>query len=476
MAVCDELEVIPLSDLVLPAEGVKLGVTREEQLTELAERIAKGLAGGMNAGEVTQMLVEFCRGKKWKFHRGELQQMVVRAQSMLWRVQNQEFDRKQAEQAAARVAPPDELQLVSLAEVTPAPLRWLVPGKIPLGKVTVVCGQAGMGKTSWALDLAARVSQKTGEGPTGPGGRVVILNREDQLHEMIAPRLTASGANLKNIVAIADIKVGMSPSAMAAAEAAGEPVERERSFDLGRDLPVLRKRIETLGDVKLLVIDPLEAYCGTRGLGKWKMRAMVAELERLAAGCGVAVVVISAANQCDLPVKSVWRIDCDLVDSGLRSWVPVRFNLGPLPDGVWFRITDEGVAWDLLRRPLPRAQLGRGSSSKESRTYQIEDAGRWLQEFLDRGARPAKDVLEAGKMRGYSESLIKRAKQILGIGSSKQLSSNGPWLWELCRLPPKPGMNSFGQPLNENEKQALERLDRAVQRARERVPGAMNVV
>ena len=476
MAAREELEIIHLSDLVLPAEGVKPGVSREEQLTELADRIAKWLHDGMNRDQVIQSVVDFCRGKKWKFHRGELHQMVVRAQSVLWKVQNQEYDRKQAERAAARVVPPDELRMVSLADVAPAPLRRLVPGKIPLGKGTVVCGEAGMGKTSWALDLAARVSQKTGDGPTGPGGRVVILNGEDQLHEMIAPRLTASGANLKNIVAIADIKVGMSPSAVAAAKAAGEPVEQERSFDLGRDLPVLRKRIETLGDVKLLVIDPLEAYCGTKGLGKWKMRALVAELEKLAAGCGVAVVVISAAAQCDLPVKSVWRIDCDLVDPDLRSWVPVRFNLGPLPDGMWFRISEEGVAWDIMRRPLPTAKLGRGSTSKEQRNNQLEDTGDWLKQFLDRGPRAAKDVLEAGKMRGYSESQIKRTKQILGICSYKQAIENGPWLWEIYRMPRMPGINPFGQPLNENEQQELARLERALQRAGERIPGAMNVM
>ncbi|MDB5334716.1 MAG: hypothetical protein JWN70_335, partial [Planctomycetaceae bacterium] len=204
-----------------------------------------------------------------------------------------------------------------------------------------------------------------------------------------------------------------------------------RGFDLGRDLPVLRRRVETLGNVRLVIIDPLEAYCGKVGSNRAKLRELVAELTKLAADCGVAIVVISAATKCDLPVKHVWRVDCEMLDGTARCWVPVRHNCGALPDGLAFRINADGVVWE-QGGDAPTESRVRGTSARGERCRQLQEQAHWLRDFLAVEPRPAKDVLAAAGAAGWSAGQMKRAKRELGIRCYKESADKGRWIWSAC--------------------------------------------
>jgi AAA domain len=95
-----------------------------------------------------------------------------------------------------------EWEGVLLSEVKIEPLRWLWPGRIPLGKVVSLDGDPGLGKSLISLDLAARVSTGRGtplalEGEAGElegeAHGVVLLSAEDGLADTIAPLLLAAG-------------------------------------------------------------------------------------------------------------------------------------------------------------------------------------------------------------------------------------------------------------------------------------------
>src|SRR2546423_7327216 len=82
------------------------------------------------------------------------------------------------------------------------PLTWLWPGRLALGKLALLDGDPGLGKSFVTLDLCARLS--TGrpfpDGSPGPGvGSALVLNAEDGAATTIYARLQALGANLEHI-------------------------------------------------------------------------------------------------------------------------------------------------------------------------------------------------------------------------------------------------------------------------------------
>ena len=145
--------------------------------------------------------------------------------------------------------PPDAAALVSLGAVEPAPVRWLWPGYIPLGKLTVLDGDPALGKSTLLLDLAARVS--TGapmpDGSPGLHASVCLLSAEDALADTIRPRLAAAGADLARVHALTAVH--------------GPAGQGSRPPVIPRDLPLLRRTLQETHS-RLLLIDPLMAYLG----------------------------------------------------------------------------------------------------------------------------------------------------------------------------------------------------------------------
>src|SRR5262245_11381020 len=91
-------------------------------------------------------------------------------------------------------------RLVPISQVRDeGPVKWLWKDRIPLGGLTVLEGDAGVGKATLLIDLVARVTsgkEMPGGGPAaGPAG-VLLLTAEDALGSVIRPRLAAAGADL----------------------------------------------------------------------------------------------------------------------------------------------------------------------------------------------------------------------------------------------------------------------------------------
>jgi hypothetical protein len=402
--------------------GVRL--EQRDELVAFAEQLMRQ---GLSDFEVRPALEQFVKNKKWVLQSPFAPHGVVRSA--------REAIRKADEEAADAklTVVPDELQTVLMAEVTQEPVRWLWPRKIPLGKVTVVYGEAGLGKTCWSLDLVARVSagQNWPDGePGAEPGKVLLVNGEDNLNETICPRLACGGAELQNITAIAGIKSTMPDGEI-----------EERRFDFSRDIPTLRQRMETLGDVRLVVIDSLQACCGAVRQKSLRMRTLLAELGKLAEEFGVAVVVISAEQKCELPVKNVWRVDCDVLDPELRWWVPVKCHCSSLPKGMGFRVVSAGIAWDLFQA-FPTVDRMSGTTAKEERTFRQRDVADWLTVQLTQGPCTAKEILRSGGVEGWSPWQIKQAKLALRVTCHKEKKSKGRWIWQLPPRPTKPAYDN----------------------------------
>ena len=139
-----------------------------------------------------------------------------------------------------------------LSDVVAEQVEWLWPERIATGKLTLLAGNPGLGKSFVSLDMSARVSlgapwPDNREHSAAPLGSVVLLTAEDGLGDTVRPRLDAIGADVTKIVALSAV-LDLNGS--------------EVMPNLQRDLHAIDDVIESLGDCKLVVIDPLTAYLG----------------------------------------------------------------------------------------------------------------------------------------------------------------------------------------------------------------------
>ena len=172
-----------------------------------------------------------------------------------------------------------------LSEVEPEQVEWLWPGRLPLGKLAVLDGDPGLGKSALTLDLAARVSaglELPDGSRCGPAG-VVLLSAEDGLEDTIRPRLDAAGADTERIVALSMIGVG---------------TRAERLVSLTQDLDAIEAAIRRVG-AALVVIDPLMAFLTgkTDSHKDQDIRRALAPLAALAERTGAAVLIVRHLNK-----------------------------------------------------------------------------------------------------------------------------------------------------------------------------------
>ena len=144
-----------------------------------------------------------------------------------------------------------QLNVLKASEIETVKLEWLVPGMIPLAKLTLFAGKGETGKTTVALDLAARVSR----GLEFPGGikndwgkkKVLLCVTEDDLGDTVVPNLMAAGADLDmigflRITSVVDDSVKMRKLPVAAAAPAMLFSEIE-----------VQKRVHTLNRTPILL-------------------------------------------------------------------------------------------------------------------------------------------------------------------------------------------------------------------------------
>ncbi len=333
--------------------------------------------------------------------------------------------------------------MVLLSDVRPEPVGWLWPGRIALGKLTLLCGDPGLGHSFITLDLAARVSSGKcwPDLPLVPNpvGGVVLLSAEDDLADTIPPRLDAAGADTSRVVALQAVR---RPQVGGGA--------REDYFDLTEDLPALEAAIRATADCRLVVIDPLTAYLGKTDSHKnAEVRAVLAKLFDLAARHKAAVLAVTHLNKAGgLPAiyramgslafvaaaRAVWAVVRDDNDETgrRRLFVPVKNNLGADESGLAYALEFVGetarVAWE-TEPVVIRADdaLGGGQASTAR-----EDARRFVIDTLTAhdGDVASDELSKAAKAEGISERTFRRARKAVAE-VYKEKGKGAQWR---CRL------------------------------------------
>jgi hypothetical protein len=240
--------------------------------------------------------------------------------------------------------------IVRLSEVRAEAVSWLWEGRIPRGKLSLLDGDPGLGKSTLALDLAARVS--TGSPMPGsaslarstPAG-VVLISHEDGLADTIRPRLDAAGADVSRVVAIMGIS---------------EIQGGDRLPALPEDTTEIEACVART-KAALVIIDPFVAYLGaeTNSSKDQDVRRALMPLATMAQRTGVAILLVRHLNkQLGGPaiyrgggsigivgaVRSGMLVARDPDDETARVLAPIKNNLAPPQPSLRFRIVPSDAA------------------------------------------------------------------------------------------------------------------------------------
>lgn len=331
------------------------------------------------------------------------------------------------------------------SDVKPEPINWLWPGKIAIGKLTLIAGDPGLGKSMLTVNLAAHVS--TGldwpaRGGSCPLGDVLFVSAEDDPADTIRPRLDAAKADPARIHIVAGVE---------SLNSNGEP--ERRLLSLRKDLVAVAAAVRGLDACRLIVVDPVSAYLdGADSHNNSEVRGLLAPLSELAREVGAAMVAVTHLNKGSgasalyrttgslafvAAARAAWLVTRDKINQDRRLFLPLKNNLGPDTTGMSYSIKDTAgvpfVQWD--DEPVSISAddaLGKPEDEDHESTL-AEDAAEWLREVLAGGPVPAKEVMTHGSNAGYSAATIRRAQASIGI-KPKRLggaAGDGKWVWSL---------------------------------------------
>lgn len=343
----------------------------------------------------------------------------------------------------------DYVQLQQASRLKILPIRWLWNGWLALGKMHVLAGAPGTGKTTIAMAVAAVVSAG-GNFPSGDPcqpAKVLIWTGEDDPADTLAPRLLASGASLDNVYFVS-----------------GTVDEHgHRSFDPGRDFVLLLETAKAVGNVKLLIVDPIvsavvgdghkandvrrglqplvllaqELDCAVLGISHFsKGTAGRDPLERVtgsqAFGALARIVIVAAkesSNDENVPTrrfialaKSNISPDGGGFDYDLES-VDLDSHLGVSATRVNWRGAIVGSA----RQLLGNAEMDESYPDEKG---ERDDAKAFLIALLSERPVSVKSIKQDAIGAGYSWRTIERAKKDAGIEARKMGLKDG-WVWAL---------------------------------------------
>jgi archaellum biogenesis ATPase FlaH len=324
------------------------------------------------------------------------------------------------------------------SSIKPEPLRWLWPGRIPLGKLTVIAGDPGVGKSLLTIDLAARVSTGAAfpDGAACEQGSVVLLSAEDDEADTIRPRLDAGGADVFRVHLL---------EAVRNVTADGKSVET--SFNLERDLEALEDAIRRTG-ARLVVIDPISAYLGdTDSHNNSAVRGLLSPLAALARKYKVAIVAITHLRKSagaaihriaeslafSAAARAAWGVAPDPNHQSRQLFAPIKQNLGRAGGLAYHIEAPDDIArivWEPGAVPVDVNAVMSGFESREADSERRE-ASEWLRDFLADGPRGAADVRSQTRLVGLTWITVRRAADAIGIVKRKVGGRGAGWEWAL---------------------------------------------
>lgn len=319
--------------------------------------------------------------------------------------------------------------------------RWLWPSYLPQGKITVLAGDPGLGKSTISLDLVSRITRGTIL-PTGercPTGTCLVVSAEDAAEDTIVPRLIASHANRTKVELMREVRID----------------DEILYLSFPRDFDRFRTKIIETG-ARLAIIDPLSAFLNkdTDSHKDQDIRSVLAPFEGIAEETQAAILIVAHLNKRE-ESSAMYRVGGSIGIVGAARSV---LMVSPVPN------KDTRVLYslksNLSKRPpsleyktkTTTKEKGNGAGDWKGEDKVISSTIHWMGEIdfdplsgaiapqqraedtaegfvrqlMEDGEVFVDDVFREAKMAGISKSQLNRVRESIGI---RPLRKKGRWIW-----------------------------------------------
>ena len=311
------------------------------------------------------------------------------------------------------------LKLINMQDVKCESVEWLLYPFIPYGKITIIQGDPGEGKTTLVLQIIARLTKGESiiDEDAKPPINVIYQTAEDGLGDTIKPRLVEADADCSKVLVIDD-----------------------------KDAPLtmldvrLEKAISETG-ARLVVLDPIQGFLGAdvdmhRAN---EIRPVMKHIAELAEKYRCAIVLIGHMNKCGMG-KSAYRglgsIDFQAAarsvlivgrikdEPEIRVVCQIKSSLAPKAKSIAFRLSEnEGFEW-IGEYDITADDLLSGATKGTKQKTAMD----FLENLLADGKMPQTKIAQLADERGISNKTLRNAKKALDIKASK---CGNQWYWEL---------------------------------------------
>lgn len=339
-----------------------------------------------------------------------------------------------------------EVDMVRGDKIKVEPISWVWPGYLASGKLHVLAGAPGTGKTTLSLSIASTLTKGDywPDGEKSSVGNVVIWSGEDDPSDTLAPRLVLSGAEMSRVYFVNGVITG----------------SEVRAFDPAKDLQFLRNKLLEIGDVRLLVVDPIVSAVTGNGNNNSEVRRALQPLVDLASEVQCAVLGITHLSKGTVGRNPIERLNGSLAYGALarivliaasytdentnntkRAFIRVKSNIGSDEGGFEYFIEQESIdavpglfaSYATWGNPIvgpARSILADMESVDMEQTSQLSDAKSFLYEFLEEGEKPSSEIKGKAREVGIKLRTLQRARTLLKIQDRRD-GFGGQTIWML---------------------------------------------
>jgi putative DNA primase/helicase len=335
----------------------------------------------------------------------------------------------------------DGVVLLCGSDLKPEPVQWLWHEWLAKGKLHLLAGAPGQGKTTIAIAFAATVTSG-GRWPDGSNcdvGNVLVWSGEDDAADTLLPRLLAAGGDRNRVYFVDSTRIS------------GESL----SFDPARDMKALQAAAEKIGDVRLLIVDPIVSAVTGDSHKNTETRRGLQPVVDLAASMNAALIGITHFSKGGQGGDPSQRVMGSVAFTAVARVVLVaakvkgddgedrrilarsKSNIGPDDGGYEYHleqgeplpgISASYVTWGASVDGSARELLSDPNEAQDDGKTAIDSATGFLREVLKDGITPCKTIQAEGKDAGISWSSIRRAADSMSVVKKK---GAGGWYWKL---------------------------------------------